>query len=190
MRHKRFSFELFLVMIVFSIFAVGALFLCGVGANTYRDTTAVMQQNYDFRTGVMYLTEKTRQSDVAGAISVRKINGVDALVLTEQQSGKGYETWIFVYNNNLCEQLIASGADVILPLAQPIMPMESMNLSIDRSGQLTIELKTPDGLLSAMTLALKSQGPAFNFNPAAATSGASASARTSVIQGETAGGGA
>ena len=170
MRHKRLSFELLLVLIVFSIFAVGALFLCAVGANTYRDTTAVMQQNYDYRTGVMYLAEKTRQSDVAGSISIRQLDGVDALVLVEQQTGRGYETWIFVYNNNLCEQLIASGAEVKLSLAQVIMPMESMELILDRTGLLTINLVTPDGLRSSITLSLKSQGPPFNFTPADAFS--------------------
>ena len=163
MRSVRHTFELLLVLLVFCIFAVGSLFLSAAGANSYKETAAIMQTNYDLRTGVLYLTEKTRQNDVAGSISVRQFNGSDALVLTEQVTGRGFETWIFVYDGMLCEQMIASGAQIELSAIQNIMPMKSMILSLDTTTQmLRIDLETVEGDTSSTTLVLKSQGSPFS----------------------------
>lgn len=171
MRTKHHSFELLLVLFVFCIYAAGSLFLCVMGANTYRETTAIMQADYDLRTGVMYLAEKTRQSDVAGGIHVERIYGVDALVLTEQITGRGYETWIFVHNGMLCEEFIASGAEVQMdpPMLQTIMPMRQMELVYDSRNILTIDLITIDGTHSTISLNIKSAGSPYNFDPSAVT---------------------
>ncbi|MDR2714122.1 MAG: DUF4860 domain-containing protein [Coriobacteriales bacterium] len=167
MRQKRHSFDLLLVLIIFCVYAAGALFLCVVGANTYKDISAVMQSNYDLRTGVLYLTEKTRQNDVAGAISVQKVGDVDALVLVEQETGLGYETWIFVHEGMLCEELIFSGSKVDLNMLQAIMPMQSMKLTLDENNILSIKLVGADGIENSRMLMLKAQGEPFNYDPAA-----------------------
>lgn len=168
-RQRRHTFELVLVLLVFCIYAAGSLFLCALGASTYKDITASMQENYDLRTGVLYLAEKTRQNDVAGGIRVDQYEGVDALVLTEQETGRGYETWIFVHDNMLCEQLIAAGtaSDLSPALLQPIMPMKSMTLGLDSSGLLSISLVTPDETLSSIALDIVSSKDTLSGSPRA-----------------------
>ena len=164
---KRHSFELLLVLVVFCIYAAGSLFLCAIGANTYKDISASMQKNYDLRTGVMYLAEKTRQNDVAGGIAVKKMYGADALVLTEQVTGRGFETWIFVYDGMLCEIVIASGSsnNISLSMLQRIMPMKTMTLTLDKTNLLSVQLVTPEGTTSSITLNVSSSGDSFYFDP-------------------------
>ena len=159
MRSKRRSFEVLLVLIVFGVYAIGSLFICTVGATTYRDVTVGMQSNYDLRTGVLYLAEKTRQNDIAGAVRVEQYQGADALVLTEQRTGKGYETWIFVYEDKLCEVLIAPGSinELSVSQLQSIMPMKSMRLTLDEANLLSIDLLTIDNISSSITLKITSK---------------------------------
>ena len=161
MRHKRRSFEVLLVLIVFCVYAAGSLFLCTIGANTYRQVTANMQANYDLRTGVLYLAEKTRQNDVAGGVRVERYNGVDALVLTRQLADRSLETWIFVHEGKLCEVSIAAGTidQLSVVLLQPIMPMQAMKLTLDSKNLLSITLQTTGGESSSIVLSLSSVRP-------------------------------
>ncbi|MDR3052730.1 MAG: DUF4860 domain-containing protein, partial [Coriobacteriales bacterium] len=128
---KRRSVDLFVVLALFCVYITSALLLSTIGAGVYKDTAAVMQDNYDLRTGALYVAEKTRQSDVNGAVRIDSYEGNDALVMTEQETGQGYETWIFVSDGVLYEEFIASGADVQLGNGQAIMPMQSMDLSLN-----------------------------------------------------------
>jgi hypothetical protein len=119
-----------------------------------------MTQNFDERTSSLYVAEKIRQSDVNGAVEVRQLEGSDALVLIEQQSGDFYENWIYVYDGMLCETLIPAGGEVNYQLGQEIMPILAMQVSQipQSSGSLIqIEFTMIDGNNSSIDLFLKSQ---------------------------------
>jgi hypothetical protein len=141
---------------LFAAYAGGAILLSAIGSNTYREVTAVMQENYNTRTGVLYVAEKTRQNDVGGGVRIDAYNGNDALVLTERVTGKGYETWIFVADGQLCEEFIAAGAEVDPALIQKIMPMTSMSLKWDEADVLRVSMLTPDNMESSITLGVRS----------------------------------
>ncbi|MDR3307731.1 MAG: DUF4860 domain-containing protein [Coriobacteriales bacterium] len=146
---------MFLVLALFCVYAVSALILCVLGANIYKDTTATMHENYDLRTGVLYVAEKTRQNDVAEGVRVDTLNGADALVFTEQRTGKGYETWIFVDKGVLYEEMVASGSAVQITAGQAIMPMRSMALDLVDGNLLTVSFILESGEESHIQLAVK-----------------------------------
>ncbi|MDR1421930.1 MAG: DUF4860 domain-containing protein [Coriobacteriales bacterium] len=160
---RRHQADVFVVLALFSVYAALALLLCAFGAGIYREASNIMQANYDQRTSSLYVAEKVRQSDSNGAITVRQLDGADALVLIDQTSGQFYETWIYVHDGMLCEALILSGADVNYQLGQTIMPLESMRATQSSQGVgslLELEFTLPDGSLSSIALSLKSQSPA------------------------------
>jgi hypothetical protein len=167
-RAKQHNADLVLVVALFFIYAACALLLCALGANTYRQTAATMQTDYNQRTGVLYLAEKTRQNDIGGALRIDNYKGNDALVLTEQESGQGYETWIFVVDGKLYEEFIAPGAEVVMQSAQTIMPMTSMTLVKDQDNLINITLISSDGVKSGISLALRSGGGTYNTGEGAA----------------------
>ncbi|MDR2108679.1 MAG: DUF4860 domain-containing protein [Coriobacteriales bacterium] len=173
---KRRISDLVLVLVLFAIYAAGAMTLAVVGSNTYRHTTAVMQRDYDLRTGVLYLAEKIRQNDVGGGVRLDEVNGSEALVLTEQLTGKGYETWIFLHDGQLCEELIASGMRPDMAQAQRIMPMQSMHLALNSQGLLEAALITPDDVASSIVLNIKCGDRAFPSATALSASDAAPSA--------------
>ncbi|MDR1015196.1 MAG: DUF4860 domain-containing protein [Coriobacteriales bacterium] len=125
---RRHALDLVAVVALFFVYAVCALLLCVIGAEVYRGTAQTMQQNFDQRTGVLYVAEKIRQNDLAGAVRTGSVGGADALVLVEQRSGRNFETWLFVSDQVLYEGLFAPGDPVDVRLCQAIMPMAGLTL--------------------------------------------------------------
>jgi hypothetical protein len=156
---KRHSLDLVIVVALFCVYATCALFLCVIGAEIYRDTAETMRQDFDQRTSVLYVAEKVRQNDLAGAVRVDSVNGADALVLVEKQSGRDYEAWLFVQDRTLYEGLFAPGDPVDAKLCQPIMPMEEMTIQefAEKNGMLSVTFSTVDGQTNSIDLWLRSQ---------------------------------
>jgi hypothetical protein len=123
---KRYSLDIVVVLALFCIYATCSLFLCVIGADVYRETADTMQQDYNHRTSALYVAEKVRKNDTSGGVRIDTVNDADALVLIEQQSGVGYETWLFVQDRILYEGAFAPGATPEVALCQQIMPMNSM----------------------------------------------------------------
>jgi hypothetical protein len=155
---KRHSFEFLVLLLVFSLYACGALFLCVRGAEAFRQTSQVMQENYDLRTGVFYLAEKIHQNDAAGAIRIDSANGSDALVLIERVGGQAFETWIFIDGESLSELTISAGESVSVAKPQAIMPMKGMSLKLGPDGLIDVSLTTMDGRQTSTSLLLRSGG--------------------------------
>jgi hypothetical protein len=165
---KQHNADLVLVVAVFFVYATCALLLCALGANTYRETAATMQSDYNQRTGVLYIAEKVRQNDIGGSVQVQAFNGSDALVLTEQESGLGYQTWIFVADGKLYEEFIAAGDAIDMQAAQTIMPMQSISLTYRDPALLNVELVSSEGVTSSIKLATRSGGGTYNTGEGAA----------------------
>ncbi len=158
---RQHSADLLVVLLLFFVYAGCALMLCVLGANSYSHTVSVLQEGYDQRSGVLYIAQKVHQNDIGGGVRVDSYNGTDALVLIEQETGEGYETWIFIQDGHLCEELIASGSEIVPGQAQRIMPMQELKLTLVEN-LLSVSLTTDTGALNATRLALRSSGGAFN----------------------------
>lgn len=134
MDKKQHTIDIIFVLSLFCAFAVLALFVVVLGANVYKGISADMTRNFDARTSVAYLSEKIRQNDVQGGISVENVNGADALVLRREADGKTYETWVYVQDGWLSEVTVAQGTDVAQVGGEPVMELASMEIS--RNGKL------------------------------------------------------
>jgi hypothetical protein len=156
---KKHSLDLVVVVALFFVYAACALLLCVIGAEVYRTTAATMQDNYDQRTSVLYVAEKVRQNDLDGTVRVDRVDDADALVLIEKQSGRDYETWLFVKDQMLYEGLFAPGAAIDVKLCQPIMPMDALTIGQDTagSGLLNITFDALDGQTTSIDLWQRSE---------------------------------
>jgi hypothetical protein len=149
---------MFVVLALFCVFAVCALLLAAIGAGVYRNTAAVMESNYNERTSILYVAEKLRQNDVAGAVRIDSVGASDALVLVEQVSGRNYETWLFVADGTLYEELLAPGGQPEATMGQAIMPMRDLRISANGLGDgcFTVSFTTVDGQVASMDFNLAS----------------------------------
>ena len=97
------------VIALFCLFALSAIFLITIGANIYGKTVNNMEDNFNSRTALAYITEKVRQSDNADSISAGTFQECPALVITSRIEDTEYLTYLYEYNGYIKEIMVRKG---------------------------------------------------------------------------------
>ncbi len=121
--------DILFVIALFCIFALSAIFLITIGGNIYGKTASHMESNFNGRTSFAYVTEKIRQSDEAGSISVGSLDGIPALLLESRQDDTEYITYIYAYEGYLKELLVRKDTPLAAFAGQDILPVSEFALS-------------------------------------------------------------
>ncbi len=137
--------DILFVLTLFSLFVVLALFVVVLGANVYKGISKNMDSNYSVRSSLTYLTEKIRQSDTTGGYALRTTEAGDALVLTTVEGNETYDTWIYLWDEELCELTVSGGELFALEDGQPIMPLKSLQMTHGGDGLIHINLTDHEG---------------------------------------------
>ena len=134
-------------LLLFAVFAACVLVVLLTGAGTYRRLTERDLAAFDSRTAARYVTTRVRQTDRAEGLSLRKIDRLDALVLTEEIDGEPYETWIYCYDGQLRELFVRGGTPVQPESGGTILAMDSLTAGWDDAcqGRLLVEIETENG---------------------------------------------
>ena len=148
---KRHMLEIFVLLALFGAYAVSATLLSAIGASVYQAESANIENNYDMRTGALYISEKVRQNDSIDSIRTDLVSGSDALVLTENKSGRRYEIWIYVYEGFLREILVPPESQFRLSAGQIIMPLKRIDAEINEA-MLNITLTMPNSEIAVLRL--------------------------------------
>ncbi len=88
------------------VFAVSALLVLLLSVHIYGEQTDKTKQNYESFTPLSYITEKVRQNDAKGTISIEELDGISCLTLHGSSSDATYSTYLYVYNGWLKELTI------------------------------------------------------------------------------------
>lgn len=126
--------DLFFTLSLFCLFAASALIVVLIGSGVYKNTTAHMEENYSVRTAVAYVAEKIRQHDVAGGASLSTIDGETVLVFTDTVDNMNYHTYIYSYNDFLCELVVKDGNTFSKEQGEQILKVDSFSLSDEGNG--------------------------------------------------------
>ncbi len=153
MQKKRSMIDVFFVICLFCLYALGALFLSVIGANVYQRGVETAETNYNSRTSLLYITEKARQNNAVDAIELRTMNGNDALVILSEVNDFKLETWIYVENDYLCEVMLTEGVELIPNIGQQIMPIKSLDLAFD-DDLMSIEITDSNNEIHSTSLFL------------------------------------
>lgn len=136
------------VLALFGVFAACALTLVTLGANVYKQTAASMSDNFTERTVYSYLTEKLRQNDTSGTVSIGELSGTEALILTTRLGGEEYCTYLYLYEGNLKELYVRkdsfTGTD-ILSAGQNVIALNGLSMEETKDGLLKFTLDTGNG---------------------------------------------
>ena len=100
---SRHMVDVLFVLTLFSVFAVSSILLIAVGAKVYQNTINNMETHFTSTTSLSYITEKIRQNDVNGGISIEAFGDGDALVLTTRYNEEEYCTYIYSHGGYLKE---------------------------------------------------------------------------------------
>lgn len=130
------------VIALFTMFAVTAFLLILIGAKQYQHTADTMDANYESRTISSYLTEKIRQSDSQGMISVTELEGTPALTLYATENDVNYITYIYYYDNALREIVVNESSVFSLSSGQEIIETGDFEVVLVHDNLLKITITT------------------------------------------------
>ncbi len=107
-------------MALFFAFAISALIVLLFAASVYKNTVESSTQNDTIKTALSYLLEKLHNTDSADTVFLLdegfdevNVTGIDdALVLRSDHNEASYYTFIYVYDDSLCELLAKEGSSV------------------------------------------------------------------------------
>ncbi|MEY8266366.1 DUF4860 domain-containing protein [Lachnospiraceae bacterium 64-25] len=117
------------VIALFCLFALSAIFLITIGANIYGRTVNNMEDNFNSRTALAYITEKVRQSDNADSISAGTFQECPALVITSRIEDTEYLTYLYEYNGYIKEIMVRKGMALDPAIGQDIIAVSDFSLT-------------------------------------------------------------
>ena len=130
------------VIALFTMFAVTAFLLILIGAKQYQHTADTMDANYESRTISSYLTEKIRQNDSQGMISVTEFEGTPALTLYTTENDVNYITYIYYYDSALREIVVNESSVFSLSSGQEIIKTGNFEAELVQNNLLKITITT------------------------------------------------
>ena len=113
---RKHSTDILFVLLLFLVFTSSALAVILLGAKVYQNTASRMESNYTVRTALAYVTEKIRHADESGAISPGELDGLPALILSQEIEGTSYRTYLY-FQDGAFKELTPEQGTVIVSLA-------------------------------------------------------------------------
>ena len=105
-----------------------ALVVLILAADIYASTTNHFQVNDESRTALAYISEKIRQNDTDGALSIVTIEQTDCIALSQDFNGTLCTTYIYEYEGMLKELFIQDGVSISLQNGTDIMELSALSI--------------------------------------------------------------
>lgn len=145
--------------LLFFVFLICTIFTILIGSRVYENIRRRDDATFHADTALAYLTNKVRQGDAAGSVSVREMEGCSVLVLTSHLEGEDYETWLYAYGGD-GESADADGSKRLMELftmADSALELSAGQEIMDCEG-LEFQLTETDGAERILSIALESGG--------------------------------
>lgn len=127
-KQKNHMVDFLFILLLFCVFTISALAVIGIGADVYKSAVKRSDENYELRTSLSYIAEKIRQNDLEGGISVADFHGTTALALAQTYNDTEYVTYIYKYENELCELFMKKGSDASLDSGQALIEISDFTI--------------------------------------------------------------
>lgn len=142
-------------IVLVAMFAIAALVLLSAGMQVYQKVMLASNENFELRTSLSYVATKIRQNDALGAIEVKKIGDVNALVIHEDYDGDIYDTLIYFKDGSLMELMQAAGEEPDLDFGFETLEIDSFDI-FQTGNAITISAGNASGDTESMTVHLRS----------------------------------
>ena len=142
---------------LFFVFAVSAMTVILLATGVYRSTTEHSSLNYTARTSLAYICEKIHQNDINGDVVLGTFDGCDALILKQPRREDTYQTYIYVYENELKELFIKDGVDAPAKSGKTILAVEDFSMETIKDGMFRFTCTDADGNRDSMIAGIRSR---------------------------------
>lgn len=161
-RQERHIIDILFVIALFCIFALSAVFLISIGANIYGKTVSHMDSNFSGRTSFAYVTEKIRQADKEGAVSIGELEGRPALLITETLEGTDYIIYLYEHNGYLKELMVRKDTPLPPSAGQEILEVSEFSLTQINDKLFAFTIATDEENIYRLYVSEKSVGGSSN----------------------------
>lgn len=147
---QRHMIDLLFTLALFCVLAASSLLVVLLGADVYKGAAADMTRNYELRTSLLYVSEKIRQYDVEGAVSLGELDGIPALTLDQAVGETVYRTYIYHHDGALCEVFSAVGTPLSPGDGQRVTELAGFSVEAAGEGLLRVTCTGRDGASSSV----------------------------------------
>lgn len=141
---KKHMVDILFVLTLFFVFALSALTLIILGANIYKTTVNHMDESFNDRTSYAYITQKLRQNDAEGSLSVGNLGSEKALIATSEINNTIYNTYIYAYDGYLCELLTRADMELEPAAGTRIIEITDFNIEQVSPKLYSVDIVTSD----------------------------------------------
>jgi hypothetical protein len=134
LQKRQHSYDWLFSFLLLMMFAGSALILILLGSHIYQNGVTHLDENYTVRTAVAYVSEKVRQNDVSGDISLQELEGIPALQLTENIDDNTYFTYIYFWNGALRELFLGADTTPSLTMGSTVVELTDFTITIPEEG--------------------------------------------------------
>ena len=151
---KKHYAQIMFILLIFMLFTFSGVSALLLAVNSYRNIIQSETETATYRNKVSYLREVIHQKDIKGQISVKKIDGNDALVIDVSED---FAQYIYASDGYLRELLAKKDADISLDFGEKIMEAESLDITMD-GNVLDIKVTDTDGTVYSSAVSIKTGG--------------------------------
>lgn len=142
---NRHMIDFLFVLTLFFVFALSALTLVTLGANTYQNTVTHMEQNFNSRTVSSYITQRFRAYDGSHQITLTNFHDTEALAFYQTVNNTEYVTYMYVYEDSLCELLTRADQTLGPEAGHKIIEISDCNFSQPYKNLFCVDVITSSG---------------------------------------------
>ena len=132
------------VFVLLGLFALMSILLVLYGAQMYRKTVAVSEENNAQRVLTSYIRSMVRAEDSADSVRIEEQDGVSVIAMHEEISGTPYVTRIYTWDGALYEQFTAADRPFVPQFGTKILEADAM-VPVIEDGVLSVSMKDKDG---------------------------------------------
>lgn len=155
-RSDKHAIDLIFPLAVLFVFAASSLLVLILSTHIYTGQIDHAKSNYQSYTPLAYITEKVRQNDTTGSVSIQKINGTSCLALKGTSDEFSYTTYLYVSDGWLKELLIRDGTKASLSAGKNIIEAKKLVIKELKPQVYQITVTAEDGTSDSRILAERS----------------------------------
>ena len=146
------------VLMIFCVFAVSVLLVLILSGSAYGNMTEISGEGRNERIVLSYIRTRVRNTDSAGSVYIREINGLSALSLEEVLFDRTFITYIYLYNGWVRELFHEKGLDDFAPEdGVPIIRAGSLDFEVIENGLIRVSTEYGSTLIFPRS-AIESEG--------------------------------
>lgn len=128
-KREKSNTDFLFLLVLFAVFLLCALIVVTLGSRIYQKTVSDAEDRFSARTAMAYLTEKFRQNDVRGSVSLQTYEGTRLIVFSSAVGQQVYHTYLYFQDNRLKEYTAGADTAFSFDYGTPVLTLSGFRVT-------------------------------------------------------------